>query len=326
VKRWSAILLILHLVCITLQAESFRTIIAGETEISVGNPDGTAVSVSYIDSLLVHLCDDIRFIQGAEIELVVPQQYLQYRGSLAIALYSDIIEGAELGVADVNAKQLHIEPIPNKIQTIYQIPMVSNHGMKASPYASMPAGIVLPSSFPMLIRIMPVIKGLSDEIETLKFQINAKPIFNDLGAVKIITRYPQMLQGKPFTLIIDDNVIEDLNAELLLTEGEHSLAIISDDYRNESRRFIVERTKILDLAIELQDPTPLVIFEVPENTRVYFNSQEVTDIKTPYPTVPGEHQVRFQVGDYSIIKPLLVQKGKTYRVDLTIDVNVSESE
>jgi hypothetical protein len=252
--------------------------------------------------------------------------YLQYRGSLAITLYSDIVAGAEIGVADVNARQISMEPIPSKLQTVYQIPIVNNHGMRGSPYASLPAGVLLPSSFPMLIRMMPVIKGLSDRIETMKFQITARPIFNDLGAVKIITRYPQMLQGKPFTLIIDDTVIDNFDNELLFLEGEHNLAVISDDYRNESKRFFVEKSKVLDLAIELQDPTPLVIFAVPENTQVFFNNQQVSDIKTPYPTVPGEHQVRFQVGDYSITKPLLVQKGKTYQLDLAIDVIVSENE
>jgi hypothetical protein len=310
----------------TLNAENFRTIIADSVEVSAENPDGSAINLSYIDSILIHLHDDIRFLRGVEIELALPQQYLQYRGSLAVVLYSNITAGANIGVADVNAKQLHIEPIPNKLQTIYQIPIVNDHNIKSSPYASLPAGIVLPSSFPMLIRIMPVIKGLSDDIEMMSFRISTKPIFNDLGAVRIITRYPQMLPGKPFTLIIDDDVISNIDEELLLTEGEHHLAVISDDYRNENKRFIVEKSKVLDLAVDLQDPTPLVIFEVPENTQVFFNNQEVSDIKTPYPTVPGEHQVRFQVGDYSIIKPLLVQKGKTYRVDLTIDVIVSENE
>jgi hypothetical protein len=310
----------------TLNAENFRTIIAGSAEVSADISEGSTTNLTYIDSLLIHLDEDIRFLRGIEIELAVPQQYLQFRGSLAAALYADIREGAELGVADVNAKQLHIEPIPNKIQTIYQIPIVNNHGLRASPYASLPIGVVFPSSFPMLIRIMPVIKGLSDSIETMQFRISVKPLFNDLGAVKITTRYPEMLQGKSFTVIIDDNVIENLDEELLLTEGEHNLAVISDDYRNESKRFIVEKSKVLDLAVELQDPTPLVVFEVPENTQVFFNNQQVLDIKTPYPTVPGEHQIKFQVGDYSIIKPLLVQKGKTYHVDLAIDVIVSEND
>ncbi len=325
-KRWLAVLLFLQTFCLNLNAENFRTIIAGSTEVSKENPNGTTVSVTYIDSVLIFLNEDIRFLRGVEIELVVPQQYLKYRGSLAVVLYSDITRSANSGVADVSAKQLSMEPIPNKIQTVYQIPILRNHGIKATPYASLPAGVVLPASFPMMVRIMPVIKGISDELERMKFQITVKPIFNDLGAIRLFPRYPKMLQGKPFTVIIDDTVISNIDDELLLIEGEHHLVVTSDDYRNESKRFIVERSKILDLIIELQDPTPLVIFEVPENTQVYFNDHEITDMKKPYPTEPGEHMIRFRVGDYSIMKPLSVQKGKTYRVDLTIDVNVSETD
>lgn len=325
-RRSLLLIMLLFACCFCLNAENFRTIIAGSAVVSRENPEGSVFSLSYIDSVLIELHEDTRFFRGVEIELAVPQQYLKYRGSLAIALYSNLSDPAETGVADITAKQLSIEPIPNKIQTVYQIPILRNHGIKTSPYASMPAGVVLSSAFPMLVRIMPVMKGISEELERMKFQLTVKPIFNELGIARLIVHYPKMLQGKPFTVIIDDTVIHNLSEELLLKEGEHYLVLTSDDYRNERKRFIIERSKVIDLVINLQDPTPLVIFEVPENTQVYFDDTEVHDIKKPLLTEPGEHQIRFRVGDYSIIKPLSIQKGKTYRVNLMIDVNITETD
>jgi hypothetical protein len=32
------------------------------------------------------------------------------------------------------------------------------------------------------------------------------------------------------------------------------------------------------------------------------------------------------MSDYTVIKPLTVQRGKTYRVALTVDVNIAESD
>ncbi|MDR2029145.1 MAG: hypothetical protein LBP93_06375 [Treponema sp.] len=307
-------------------AESLRVLIAGDLAVSQDNPEGASIALSYIDSVIIHLDRELRFFKGLELELTVPQNYLPHRGSLAIALYADLDKTPEGGVADLEGRRISFEPIPNKIQTIYQIPLRAGHGLRATPYVSIPAGIIPPSSFPVLFRLMPVIKGLSEEIESMRFHLNAKPLFSDEGAVKINPRYPEQLPGRPFTVLLDDEVIDNPQDERLLKEGEHHLIILSDDYRNESRRFLIERGKILDLTINLQDPTPLVIFEAPENALIFFDGKPVANNSGAIPAEPGTHEVKFQMSDYSIIRTLSVQKGKTYRVALAVDVTISETE
>jgi hypothetical protein len=184
---------------------------------------------------------------------------------------------------------------------------------------------MLPSSFPLLFRVMPLIKGLTDEIEALRFVLTIKPILSDEGAVRVAFRYPENLPDKPFTLLIDDEVIDRPREERVLREGEHNLVILSNNYRNENRVFMVERGKILELGITLQDPTPLVIFEAPENVRIFFDNTPVNPGK-PLPVEPGAHEVRFQLSDYAVIKPLTVQKGKTYRVAMSVDLTITETD
>ena len=121
-------------------------------------------------------------------------------------------------------------------------------------------------------------------------------------------------------------MIENLADERLLKEGEHHLVVLSKDYRNESRRFVVERAKTLDLIIELQDPTPLIIFEAPQNARVFLNNAPVQREGEAVPVEPGTHEAKFQVGDYTLIKTLKIQRGKTYRIAMTVDINVVESD
>jgi hypothetical protein len=308
------------------EAESLRVLVAGKAEISVDNPAGVSVSLGYNGSVVITLADEIRFFRGVELEISAPQVWLANRGSLAMALYADLDKIPETGTADLQGNRIAFEPLPNKIHMVYQIPIRSSHGLRTSPYVTVPAGVTPPSSFPVLFRIMPVIKGLSEDLETMVFQLNAKPILSDEGAVRFTPRYPEQLQGKPFTVLIDDMVIENPSEERLLKEGEHHLMILSDDYRNESRRFVVERTKVLDLVIELQDPTPLMTFEGPENAKIFLDDKPVSYEMSPVPLEPGIHEVKFQVGDYTIAKTVTVQRGKTYRMALTVDLNVSESE
>jgi hypothetical protein len=268
---------------------------------------------------------DTRFFRGIQLELTAPQDWLAYRGSLAAAIYGDLNKTPEPGVADLEVRQLSFEPLPNKIQNIFQIPLRQGHGLRNSPYAMVPVGIVAPSSFPLLFRLMPVIKGISEEMENMKFNLLVKPILSDEGAVKINVHFPEQLPGKAFTLLIDDTVIENPGEERLLKEGEHDLVVLSEDYRNQSRRFIVERAKVLGLTLELQDPTPLIYFEYPEGASIFLDNTPVSNPQTLQPVEPGLHEVRFQVSDYSIIRPIMVQKGKTYKVALSVDVDISES-
>jgi hypothetical protein len=127
------------------------------------------------------------------------------------------------------------------------------------------------------------------------------------------------------SILIDDRLIENSDEEQLLREGEHNLVVVSEDYRSVSLRFVAERAKILEVQVELQDPTPLIIFEYPENARIFLDNVLVRDPQQPHTVEPVLHEVRFQVSDYSIIRPVTVQKGKTYKVALSVDVDITEN-
>ena len=319
-------LIFIFLLPFQARAESVRALIAGIHTVSITESDGITVPLSYVSSSLILLEGDARFFRGIQLELTAPQGFLAHRGSLAAALYGDLNRVPAIGVADLECRRLGFDPLPAKIQTIYQVPLKAEHGLRTSPYATVLTETLDPSSFPLLFRLMPVIKGISDDLENMVFNLSVKPILSDEGALKLSFRYPYNLPDKPLTVLIDDQVVENPKEERLLKEGEHHLVILSEDYRNQSSRFVVERAKILDLAVELLDPTPLLIFEYPENARVYLNNVFIPNTKTPTPVEPGVHEVRFQVSDYTITRPLTVLKGKTYRVALSVDVNISETE
>ncbi|GHU72309.1 hypothetical protein FACS189450_09850 [Spirochaetia bacterium] len=320
------IIIFLFFLSMQIQAEPLRVLVAGTLEISLDKPAGSSIPLGYNGSAVLSLAGDTRFFRGIELELSAPRAWLANQGSLAAAIYADLDRTPPKGVADINGSRILFEPIPNKLQTVYQIPLRPGHGLRTTPYTTVLTAVVPVASYPLLFRITPVIKGLSEELETMAFQLSAKPILSDEGAVKISFRYPEQLQGRPFTVLIDDAVIDQPVEERLLKEGEHHLVILSEDYRNENRRFLVERAKNLDLAITLQDPTPLIIFEAPENARIFLDNESVPAGPNPIPVEPGSHEVRFLVGDYTTVQILNVQRGKTYRAALTVDVNISESD
>jgi hypothetical protein len=316
-------------------AEEFR--VQPQGILAVSGEEAASLSLPYNGSVLITLGEDWRFFRGIEVELAAPAGWLSHRGSLAVSAYSELelLPGAESGpggiaadfapgrVLDLRGTRFFYEPLPGKIQTVYRIPLRPAHGMRTSPYVQVLPAPALPSSFPVLFRLSPAVKGIGEELERMSFRFSVKPVLGDEGAVRLRFRYPPQLPHRPFTLLIDDSVIERPPEELLLKEGEHHLTVLSDDYRNENRLFVVERAKVLDLTVELQDPSPLLIFEGPEGTAVFLDNEPAEGSVL---VEPGIHEIRFHVSDYTIARSIRVEKGKTYRIVLMVDIDVSESD
>jgi hypothetical protein len=306
--------------------ESFRTLLEGTLELSADSPEGSSVNLAYNGSALISLRRGSRFLRGIELELSAPQAWLSQRGSLAMLVYAELNRLPSPGTNELEGRRIAFDSLPNKIKIIYQIPVRRSHGLKTTPYATVPADVTLPASFPLLFKLMPIVKGLSEEIEHMNFTLTVRPILADEGAVRLNFRYPEQLKDKSFIVLIDDVVVNNTAEEQILKEGEHHLVVLSEDYRNENRRFMVERAKRLDVVINLQDPTPLIIFEAPGNARIFLDNHPVIRENGPIPVEPGVHEAKFQVGDYTLTKNITIQRGKTYRVALAVDIGVEENE
>jgi hypothetical protein len=307
-----------------LYAEKIRILVKDIIEINGDEPAGISVALSYSDSALILLGQDSRFIRGVELELTAPPNWLPHSGSLAFALYSNPATVPGIGPADVEARLIMYEPVPNKIQTVYHIPLRERHGLRGTPYLTLLKTPVPPEDFPLIFKLTPNIKGWSKEIENMRFQLNVKPILSDEGALTVTVNRPEFLPNGGFIMLIDEQVVENPGAEILLKEGEHTLTLISSDYRNENRRFFIERGGSVRLSVNLHDLTPLIIFEAPELASIFIDSVPVARSDVPLAVEPGVHTVRIQVSDYSIVKTLVIEKGKTYRVAFIVDMNIAE--
>jgi len=307
-------------------AEQFRVSVAGVLSLSADSPEGSSVWINPGDSAVIRLDGGSRFLRGIEVRLSAPMAWFAHPGSLALTAYADLNRVPAQGDGDVSGRRIASEVLPSRIQTVYQIPVREAHGLRTGPYSTVPADVTLPDSFPVLFSLTPTARNPGAELAGMSFLLSARPILSDEGAVRIIARYPDQLRGRPFTVLINDAVVENLAEERILREGEHHLVVVSEDYRNESRRFVVERARTVELIIQLQDPTPLIFFEAPHNTQIFLNNSPIFRGSDPIPVEPGVHEARFQFGDYTVTRIITVQRGRTYRIALTVDIDIEESD
>jgi len=309
-----------------LRAEDLRASISGVLKLSESAVEGSSVWLRPGNSVLIHIDGDSRFFTGMEIRISAPNTWFAHQGSLDLAVFADLSPEPKEGINELVGRRVASELLPGRVQTVYQIPMRQIHGLRTGPYSTVPSDVVMPKSFPVVLTLSQRDEEMSDELAEMSFLVSARPILSDEGAVRVVIHYPEQLKGLPFTVLINDVVVENLSAERILKEGEHHLSVVSQDYRNESRRFVVERSRTVDLVIELQDPTPLIIFDAPLGTQIFLNNVPVPKSREPISVEPGTHEARFHVGDHTLTRVITVQRGRTYRVSLTMDVDIDESE
>jgi len=320
------ILLFFPFISLYAQTEAFRTIIDGSFTIAADNSQGNSLQIGINNAVIINLGPNPRFLRGIELEITAPQSWLRYQNALVMMIYNNLSQQTGIGITDLTANRIAFETLPSRLRIIYHIPIRSDHALRTTTSITVPTGVVQPAAFPIMFRLTQVTKGLPEEFDRLTFNITARPILSDEGAVRLIPRYPPQLRNRPFTVLINDNVISNIGEEIILREGEHHLVILSDDYRNESRRFIVERTRVIDLILELHDPSPVIIFEGPQNALIYLNNVMIPLTRESIIVEPGNHEIKFQIGDYTIIRQMNVQRGKTYRVSLAVDLTIFEDD
>ena len=188
------------------QVESFHTFVEGSVEVSPGSAE-TPVSIGINSSAIINLGADARFLRGIEIEITAPQSWLLYRGSLVMMIYNNLNPQFTSERSDLTGNRIAFEALPSRLRNIYHIPIRTAHGLRSTTTVTVPPSVALPSTFPIMFRLMQVSKGLPDEFERLRFNMIARPILSDEGAVRLVPRFPSQLTGRPFTVLINDNVI-----------------------------------------------------------------------------------------------------------------------
>ncbi len=308
-------------------AEDLRALVAGVATVSSDNSEGVRLTMGYDESIAVLLQKDSPFVQGIEIEIKSPQTVIAAPGGFAYELWRRIDPSPDKKRFAYKGERIIMQPLPARAGYAIQIPVRADHSLRPTPYATLIPAIVEQKDFPFLFRLVPISKGASAEVESAKFQVRVRPLLTDEGALSLRLRYPEGgAERYPVSVTVDDRKV-DAASPLLLKAGQHRLGVSSEAYRDESRSFAVEQGKTIELVVELQDTTPVLVVEAPDSAVVTLDGVRVDHVSKPSMTVePGDHTAACRIGDYSLTRKFTAYRGKTYRLVLEIDLQVQEGQ
>jgi hypothetical protein len=305
--------------------EPLRLSVPAVITVSEREPEGQKAVMGFTDAVGI-LVDGSPFIEAIEFELKIPPEAIKVPGSFAFAVYRNCKPLPSAKVVDYSADQVMMNALPGRLSFVLQVPLRKDHGLKPNPYAVISPEIIPRAGFPALFRILPAMKGFSPELEKAKFTLRAKPVFIDEGIVKLSFKFPESAGPKPrLTVTFDDRPLEDPLAPIQAKTGKHEVRVTGEGFMDENRTVTIERAKTQEVEISLSDTTPVIYIEAPETTQVWIDGEKVeAKGRISVPTVPGDHVVTFKVGDYTLTRKITVQKGRTYRVILSVDITVQE--
>jgi hypothetical protein len=308
-------------------AEELRALVAGVAVISPENVDGTRVAMGYDESVAVLMPKDSPFVQGFEIEIKSPPAVIAAPGGFAYELWRRLDPAPDRKRLAYRGERIIMQPLPARAGYAIQIPVRADNSLRPSPYATLIPALVEQKDFPFLFKLVPISKGLSSAAESAKFQVRVRPILSDDGILSLRLRYPEGSPERfPVTVTVDDRRI-DPALPLLLKAGAHRLGVSSEAYRDESRSFAVEQGKTIELSVELQDTTPVLVVEAPDSAIVTLDGVRLDHVAKPsMPIEAGEHNAACRIGDYALTRRFTAYRGKTYKLVLEVDLQIQEGQ
>lgn len=286
------------------------------------------------DSIAIYLPEERLFLEGIEIKMDIPEETAMWRDCCGAYVYDGIRPAPSEQQIDFTGNKIFFGVLPGKLSWVLQIPLTQNASFKTNQYTKTIEKIPSAQGNFVFVRLQQVMKGVPDEVMNSKITFNVRPILSDKGLVTIGFEYPQSenqseTEEIPNITVFVDNAPYSQQAVaegLLLTSGIHNVSVISENYRTEVRKVRIDQAKKSELLIELKSIEPTVIITAPEGAIVYLDDQLFESLNKEFVLTEGDHKVRCVIGDYEIVRTLSVSKGRTYKVNLTVDLQISEDE
>ncbi|HZK19804.1 MAG TPA: hypothetical protein VFC68_03660 [Treponemataceae bacterium] len=291
------------------------------------------------DALALVLPKDKEFLKGIEFEITIPQVAVYYRGAIVWSLYNKVTPLPAEDVIDYNADKVYQDIFPGTLSYNFKVPIIENHNLESSPYTVLLPKLYTKEADLMFMRFQLAMKGSSADLYNALFTVQVKPVLFDEGLFVLDLQYPEsntldnnesFLEGASVIYIDGEAVGEVQKGEsvkpIRLSTGTHHLSIISDFYRNEVRTFTIDQAGTSNVFVKLRDVTPFITISAPSSSKVYLDDNELLLDNTELYVRPGEHTIRFIIGDYELIKSFTVENGKSYTLGVTMDVDILEEK
>lgn len=309
---------------VNIAAESFRVSKVHIVSVSQDSSSESTARLGINDALGIELPEDQTFIEGLELKMDIPEAVAYWMDSVACSVYANIKPVPKTSQIDYSGTRAYVSTLPGKLSWVLQIPTKKENSIKSNKYTTKVDSIVQPQNNYIFIRLQPVMKGVPEETTNAIIPITVKPILTNKGMLDLSLKSADE-KTQNCSVFIDDNIFDiSSSSKVMLETGIHNISIISEAYRNEVRTVRIDQAKITKLSVEMKSIEPTLLITAPEGTKILLDEQPCTEIGKEFQISEGDHKIKFSIGDYEIVRTITAIKGKTYKANFSLDLEISE--
>ncbi|MGM0673098.1 MAG: hypothetical protein ACQETQ_00230 [Spirochaetota bacterium] len=330
-KACALVLLSLALSWYSFGQNQVRGRLTTELTVEPSNTDGVEAPLRAERLAAISIDQELAFLKGIQLEIRVPDVVRESGGGFALYLYGDVSPAPSSGRRQYEGRQISSENIPNTSRFFMSVPVSGEHRLKQTADTHVVDSVVPPDQFPLLMTILPVMKGMPDDAMSAEFSITAKPLLLDVGAAQFRILDPEgtdILESagslREFQLFLDGEQRDYDGEPFFLAPGLHRVSLESARFENQRRTFGVERGAVSEVQLQLEEPQSSVSFEAPQDVTLFVDGEEVDHTSSGFTLSPGDHTVTFQIGEYTVSRRIEVEPKKSYEISLSLDILISE--
>ncbi|MCR5495556.1 MAG: PEGA domain-containing protein [Treponema sp.] len=304
-------------------AETFRVSKTNLLNLEAQPGYESSIKIGINDAIAISLPENRKYLEGIELKIQIPKIVSDWRDCVAFSIYDDISPKPHVNQIDYNGKKIYVTPIPQKLNWIVQIPLSEDNSIRDSSYVSKLNIYPDTKNNFAFFRFQPAMKGVPDETYDALLQVTVKPVLKNLGelSLKVENSAHESLSSEVF---IDDKSVILNQGKILLEPGLHNISVQNAEYRNEFRSIVIDQAKTTEVKLTLRSNDPMIKILAPHNAQISLDSKTITSYNEEFPISEGEHSIRCLLGGYELVRTVNIQKGKTYCINLIVDMEITE--
>ena len=286
----------------------------------------SSVKMNINDALVVFIPEERPYMNGIEIKISIPEKVAITRNSCQLELYDSVKPAPSSDQIDYSGNKIFQGIIPGKFTWIVQIPFTAeSKKIRTHQYTTKIDSIPDLKNNYLFIRLNQLLPKSDETLSDAEFMMTVSPVFANNGSLSLSI----LADGQKInrcSILIDDvpyNLESCING-ITLSSGLHTVAVISEQYRTEVRTVRIEQTRLTNLTIILKSIEPTLIVTAPNNVSVFIDGNQCNSTGKEFFITEGDHNLKFKIGNYELMRTINVVKGKTYKVELTFDVQITE--
>jgi len=327
-------MIFLSLALINVYPENVRGLIVDEAHIKTVNGYEQTLEIALEEAAAIYIEGNSQFLTALQLELILSSTMKKYSDSFGIAVYKKVNPQPQKGLKFFNAERILLHYLPYQNRIYINLPLsqsaINDNATTGSFTLEEPLKI---EDFPLIVSMIPLMKGIPASVIDNKFYLNIKPIFKKAGSLKVEITLPgnsrvaDTTEGEDeiFQLYINGQKIIEPFFLPAIESGIHRLKISSPLFQEINSTFTIEPAQEKVLQFELQEPKSFFNITIPRGAEIYLDGDKLSPPQINSLSLgEGSHTVIIKIGDYSISKKINVVAGKNYNLSVIFDIIIEE--